>query len=334
LFEITRELGSSLRLDETISMLERRMRKLVRFDSLAVFRLDANTLSAAYANGEESALIGQLQIPRGEGLSGWVSRSGKPIVNGKPSVEFGYLNDPGHLSNLNSALAVPLKGTQGPIGVITIYRREINAFTNEDLRLMMAISGKLAIALENVMEFDKVKFSASSDCLTGLPNTKSLFVHLEQELERTRRNNTDLAVVVCDLDGFKQVNDIYGHLEGNRILKEVSAAFQENCRKYDYVARVGGDEFVFIFSGVTPDAAQSKLQQLSTAVRDIGREVCRQEILSASFGTAIYPTDGVEGEELLAEADRRMYQAKRWRKVTAHNIGQIEGLQPLSRAVH
>jgi diguanylate cyclase (GGDEF)-like protein len=308
-------------------MLERRMKKLVNFDALAVYRRVGNKLEPEYVNGVDSALFGRLQMPLGEGLSGWVAESGKPIVNGRPSVEFGYLNDPSSFSQLHSALAVPLKGTEGSIGVITIYRRDQHAFTNEDLRLMTAISSKLAIALENAIEFEKVKVSASSDSLTGLPNAKSLFVHLETELERARRTSSDLAVIVCDLDGFKEVNDVYGHLAGNRVLVEVASAFVSRCRKYDYVARMGGDEFVLVFPNVKLDVAEAKLRELTSVVADIGREVCGHEALSASFGVAIYPADGLEAEELLAEADRRMYQAKRWRKVTAHNSDELRGMQ-------
>ncbi len=333
LFEITQELGNSLRLDETISMLERRMKKLVDFDSQAVYRLNKDTLTAAYVNGVDSALFGRLEIPRGEGLSGWVADSGKPITNGKPSVEFGYLDDPSLFSNLHSALAVPLKGTEGTVGVLTIYRREQNAFSKEDLRLMTAISSKLAITFENAIEFENVRTSANSDSLTGLPNAKSLFVHLDNELERARRTTTDLTVVVCDLDGFKQVNDAYGHLAGNRVLTEVSAAFRRHCRKYDYVARMGGDEFVFVFYSMSPETARIRMRELEAEVREVGHAVCQQEVLSASFGLAVYPADGAEAEELLAEADRRMYQVKRWRKVTAHTAGELNNMDSLSRVV-
>lgn len=333
LFEIAQELGKSLRLEETISMLEHRMNELVGFDSLAVYKMNGQSLTAAYANGVDSALFGHLRIPLGEGLSGWVAEFGKPIVNGRPSVEFGYLNDPGRFSNLNSALAVPLRGTEEPVGVITIYRRDHNAFTNEDLRLMTAISSKLAIAVENAIAFEKVQVSASSDSLTGLPNAKSLFVRLEREIERARRTESTLAVVVCDLGGFKQVNDFYGHLEGNRVLTEVAAAFQDRCRKYDYVARMGGDEFVLIFSNLTPVTTEARIRELATIVQEIGRRICKQELLSASFGTAFYPTHGTVAEELLAEADRQMYQAKRWRKVTAHNAGELDRQQVLSQAI-
>jgi diguanylate cyclase (GGDEF)-like protein len=114
----------------------------------------------------------------------------------------------------------------------------------------------------------------------------------------------------------------------------VSAAFQDLCRKYDYVARMGGDEFVFVFSSMPPKTAEARLAKLAGVVNEIGREVCGEQALSASFGTAGYPVDGAVPEELLAEADRRMYQSKRWRKVTAHNIGEFQHLRALSQAVH
>jgi diguanylate cyclase (GGDEF)-like protein len=119
-----------------------------------------------------------------------------------------------------------------------------------------------------------------------------------------------LAVMVCDIDGFKQINDSFGHLEGDKLLREFSTRLKDVCRGYDYVARMGGDEFVISAPGLTSEAAIEKAERLNQAAIDSGRHVCGREIITLSVGTAFCPEDGFDVERLLAEADRRMYSMK------------------------
>jgi diguanylate cyclase (GGDEF)-like protein len=116
--------------------------------------------------------------------------------------------------------------------------------------------------------------------------------------------------MVSDMDGFKQINDRFGHLEGNRVLRLFAQALKDSCREYDYVARMGGDEFVVIAPGLNSDAAAKKAEQMRALARHAGSEVCGEDILSLSVGRAVYPADGKDAEQLLAEADRRMYLEK------------------------
>jgi len=246
----------------------------------------------------------------GQGLSGWVAQNKKPIVNGNPSVEPGYLNDPSKFSTLRSALALPLEGVAGVIGVLALYRGERDAFTSDHLRILLAISSKMALAIENAVKYQQAESSATTDYLTGLPNARSLFLQLDRELARCKRDSTSLVVMVGDMDGFKQINDRFGHLEGNRVLRLFAQALKESCREYDYVARMGGDEFVVVAPGLPTDAAAKKADQLRDLAKQAGVEVCAEDILSLSVGQAVYPADGQDAEELLAEADRRMYMEK------------------------
>jgi diguanylate cyclase (GGDEF)-like protein len=116
--------------------------------------------------------------------------------------------------------------------------------------------------------------------------------------------------MVSDLDGFKQINDRFGHLEGNRVLRLFAHSLKETSREYDYVARMGGDEFVVIAPGLTPEAAARKAEQMRELAQQAGKEVCNDDILSLSVGKAIYPEDGLDAEKLLSEADKRMYLQK------------------------
>jgi diguanylate cyclase (GGDEF)-like protein/putative nucleotidyltransferase with HDIG domain len=314
LFEISQDLGNSLSLDETLSVLNVRLRKIIPHHSLAIWLKRGELLVPEYVNGEDYRLFSSLQIPVGQGLSGWVAETGKPIVNGNPSVEPGYLNDPTRTSTLRSAVAVPLEGASGILGVVALYHMERDAFSKDHLRILMAISPKIGMSIENALKFRQVESSATTDFLTTLPNARSLFVQLDAELARGKRDDKPLTVVVLDLDGLKAVNDRFGHLEGNKVLKAVAAGLKPLCREYDYVARMGGDEFVVLLPGMDSAAAMARIEELREVIRRAGSELYIEGPLSASFGAAFFPKDGQDAEQILAEADKRMYHEKRSRK--------------------
>ncbi len=319
LFEISQDLGNSLSLDETLSVLDVRLRRIIPHHSLAIWLKRDELLIPEYVNGEDYRLFASLQIPMGQGLSGWVAETGKPIVNGNPSVEPGYLNDPTRVSTLRSAVAIPLEGANGTIGVVALYHTERDAFSKDHLRILMAISPKIGMSIENALKFRQVESSATTDFLTTLPNARSLFVQLDAELMRGRRTQQPLTVMVLDLDGLKSINDRFGHLEGNKVLKALAAGLKSYCREYDYVARMGGDEFVVLLPGLKPGDADKRIEDLRQVIRRAGSDLHTQGPLSASIGVAFFPKDGEDAEHMLAEADRRMYQEKRSRKDNRSN---------------
>jgi diguanylate cyclase (GGDEF)-like protein/putative nucleotidyltransferase with HDIG domain len=310
LFELSQDLGASLSLGETLSVFSVKLRALVPYDAIAIYVRHGEELVPEYVNGDNFRLFASLRIPVGQGLSGWVAQNLKPILNGNPSVEPGYLNDPSKYSTLSSALAVPLEGLQGVVGVVALYHADKDFFTSDHLRILLAVSSKMALAIENALKYEQAESSATTDYLTGLPNARSLFLQLDRDLARCKRDKTALTVMVSDMDGFKQINDRFGHLEGNRVLRLFAHALKETSRDYDYVARMGGDEFVVIAPGLTPEAAARKAEQMRELVHQVGMEVCREDILSLSVGKSVYPEDGLDAEKLLTEADRRMYMQK------------------------
>src|SRR5579884_114420 len=310
LFELSQTIGNSLSLDETLSVLSVRLKRLIPYDSIAIYCKKDDRLVPEFVTGDNFRLFSSLQIPMGQGLSGWVAQNRKAIVNGNPSVEPGYLADDTKFSTLRSALAVPLEGLQGVLGVLALYHSEKDAFTNDHLRILLAIASKLGLSIENALKYRLAETSATTDYLTGLPNARSLFLHLDREMSRCRRHEEALTVLVCDLDGFKQVNDRFGHLEGNRLLRAFAQKLKESCREYDYVARMGGDEFVVVAPGLTPEDSLEKTYYFNQLAIDAGKQVTGEEIVSLSVGAAFYPKDGRDAEQLLAEADRRMYVVK------------------------
>jgi putative nucleotidyltransferase with HDIG domain len=145
-------LGASLSLGETLSVFAVKLRRAMPYDAIAIYVRHGDELVPEYVNGDNFRLFASLRIPMGQGLSGWVAQNLKPILNGNPSVEPGYLNDASKYSTLNSALAVPLEGLQGVVGVVALYHAEKDFFTSDHLRILQAVSSKMALAIENAKE--------------------------------------------------------------------------------------------------------------------------------------------------------------------------------------
>ena len=311
LLELTHELGSSLRVDETMALLASRLKGLIPHHCIAIYTADGSRVVARYASGEDAALFSSLAIPLGEGISGWVVRHNKPIVNGNPSVEPGYLNDPARFTVHRSALSVPLPGIQGVVGALTLYHRSGGAFTKDHLRVLMAVSSKAGLTIENALRFVQAEKTAATDALTGLPNTRTMFQRLDAGLRDAVRQGGRLAILVTDMDGFKQINDQFGHATGNLVLQETAEVLKQACRKGDCVARMGGDEFVLLLVDAEPFGVGERIRDLDRMVEQTGLRVCGADFLHMSAGAAFYPEDGRDAEELLSKADARMYEMKR-----------------------
>lgn len=310
LYELTQDLGNALSLPEALAFVSVRLKRLIPYDTIAIYIRREDRLIPEYVSGDNLRLFTSLEIPVGQGLSGWVADNNRHILNGNPSVEAGYLNDPTKYSTLRSALAVPLNGTGSTLGVLALYRSERDAFSRENLRILLAICSKVALTIENALHHRLLETSITTDYLTNLPNARSLFLSLDNEVSRAQRENTELAVVVCDLDGFKLVNDRFGHLAGNKVLRVIADRLREKCEDSDYVARLGGDEFVVLIPGSGLDRLEEKVACLRAVVASAGDTTPEPSTLSLSVGIAIYPKDGTGAEVLLAEADRRMYRSK------------------------
>jgi diguanylate cyclase (GGDEF)-like protein len=277
LFDLTYELGASLSLDQTLSMLALGLKRICPYDCIAVYVRQGNKLIPEYVSGESFQAFTSLEIPMGEGLSGLVAQNGEPVVNGDPSLEAD--------NTLRSALSVPLEGSEGVVGVLTLYHAEENAFAQDHLRLLLALTPKVALSIENALKYRLVERCATTDGLTGLPNARALFLHLDSEIARCKRENKLLTVLACKLEGPEQM------------LQAVAQGLRDNCREYDYVARMSCDEFVVVLAGCPAEATQSKVRLLSKLAAEM------------SIGGAVFPADGLDAEQLLAEAHQRMCQA-------------------------
>jgi len=314
LFEINQAVGNTLRLDTAFAAFASGIAKLIPFHTAALYLKQDKLLRAECTLGEEAGVFATLEIPLGQGLSGWVALHGSNIVNGNPSVEPGYTGDEARFSNLRSALVVPLKNEAGTIGVLALYHQPKDAFTEDHLRVVLAATATLGATIENVRRYREAEDNAGIDFLTELPNARSLSLHLEKELNRCHAAQESLAVMVGDLDGFKQVNDRFGHLAGNQLLQQVAAALKAQCRGSDFVARMGGDAFALVLPGLPALVAIDTMERFVRAAEQAARPLSGPVPVSLSLGIARLGIDGNTAESLLEAADLRMYDAKTKRK--------------------
>jgi diguanylate cyclase (GGDEF)-like protein/putative nucleotidyltransferase with HDIG domain len=313
LLELTQELGSSLHLDETLAGLANGLRRMMAFETMVIYVQRDNHLAPRYASGEMRSLFLSTKVPLGAGVVGTVFAMDRPEMNEPPDMEVGGVpSDRPRV--MESSIAVPLPGAKEVRGVLMLASRSPDAFGKDQLRILMGLSAKLGVVIENALKYEQATASATTDFLTGLPNARALDVQLENEIARSRRNGTALAVLVTDLDGFKEVNDRFGHQEGDTVLRAVGRVLRETCRDYDYVARLGGDEFVILLPGLGEDDVKSKTDQFAAAVSAAAAEAVPGARVGLSVGKARFPEDGDHPAALRHIADQRMYEVKQYRK--------------------
>jgi diguanylate cyclase (GGDEF)-like protein/putative nucleotidyltransferase with HDIG domain len=314
LYEIAQAMGTSLGLSDTMALISSKLSTLVPFSCTALFLYDEETdrLECSFASGVDAEIIQQIAVRSGDGLTGWVARNRRPVVNARPGTDL-QAAGLGHLAtSLQSALVCPLLAGEKFIGALATYHVEEAFYRDDHRRLLERVSEQASTVIKNALVYEQTREDSLTDSLTGLPNTRNLFMHLSRELARAERLETEVALMVMDLDRFKEINDTHGHHVGDRALREVACVLRDTIRPYDLCVRYAGDEFIVVLSGCGADEAEHKRQELQQAVERIAFEARagRRVPLGISVGAAVFPLDGHSYEALLAVADSRMYQDK------------------------
>jgi diguanylate cyclase (GGDEF)-like protein len=230
-----------------------------------------------------------------------------------------------------TASVVPLVRDDTVLGALAMYSAELSAYTADHLRLMEAVAKLASDAIANAVQHERTETSALTDLLTGLPNARALRYRFEEEADRARRHRDSFSVMMMDLDGFKAVNDKFGHQAGDQLLRELSVLLFSHIRSSDFVSRYAGDEFVAIMQ-VGPEEVQELAQRIQRAIdrHDFGFQGTKL-FIGLSVGCASFGADGETLDELLLAADRAMYVDKAKRKalfaesnsLTTNDLGQF-----------
>jgi diguanylate cyclase (GGDEF)-like protein/putative nucleotidyltransferase with HDIG domain len=317
LYEIAQAMGTSLTVSDTMALISTKLSSLVPFSCAALFLYEeeSDSLHCRFAKGVDAELIQHVVVRSGEGLAGWVARNRRPLVNARPErdLEAAGITSP---TRLQAALVCPLRLGERFIGVLSVYHTDANFYRDDHRRLLDRVSQQAAAVLNNSILFEQTQEDSLTDPLTSLPNTRYLYTHLTRELARAERLKTEVALLVMDVDKFKEINDTYGHHVGDRALCEVARFLRTAIRPYDVCIRYAGDEFIIVLAGCGVIESEHKRLELQRGISEIYFEPRFNERvnLGMSIGAAVFPYDGDNYESLLAAADARMYQDKAGRK--------------------
>jgi putative nucleotidyltransferase with HDIG domain len=306
-FESAQEPGGRS-LEELLSSLAVRFKQVVPHDAFALYLIQDEKLFPRYVTGHNYRLFSTLRIPVGQGLSGWVAENRKPILNGNPSVESGYLNNPAVFSTLRSAISVPLLGSTNVIGVLSLYHESRDAFTKDQLRVLQSIAPKLSLSIELAATAAAPNEGAALD----VPDAAASVYHLDAELSRCRRLNSPLAIILCAVDGLPQVQANMGRAETEGLARRLTLAMQEGLREYDFLGRIGPAEFLLVLPGLSTFAVRAKVAKLMQIATQTGH--LKVSVLAAE---AVSGDDGMDADDLLSAADRRVFELRTQRLTLA-----------------
>jgi diguanylate cyclase (GGDEF)-like protein len=202
---------------------------------------------------------------------------------------------------------------QKVVGVMNLSRSKTGGFTASELRLLNLLSDQAAVAISNASLHQIISRKAYSDTVTGLPNRRALDERLEREFQTSRRTGQSFAIIMMDLDGFKNVNDTYGHGVGDQVLRVFFSYMAQGLRGTDFLARYGGDELTLIMSQTSLPAALIVGEKIVEQVTKFTFNAPDHSAikLGISGGIAVYPTHGNTAADLLRAADEALYRAKR-----------------------
>jgi diguanylate cyclase (GGDEF)-like protein len=245
-------------------------------------------------DGDEARL--PARIAYGEGVEGLVLQTLRPALQREPE----------------PMVSAPLQSTRSMIGLITLVDPELGQFRDEDGETLQALAAQGAIAIDNARMHRLITKQASTDGLTGLANRREFQDQLRREIERAQRFGLPLALILLDLDDFKLVNDRFGHLAGDSVLRAVASTVKSGIREIDCAARYGGEEFAIILPGATSEGAARLAERLRIAIAERPATAAdgRPVRVTSSFGVAAMPEDATTQVELVAVADGALYAAK------------------------
>lgn len=311
-------LTSSLNVDEVLQSILKSVLYLSKDAMDAhLFLYEDGKLSFGAALWSDEKYKGIVLQPRKNGLTMTVAKKGTiiaiPDMRKHPSFTGVESEDPDVWKG--SIVGLPIKLGDDVIGVMTVAYRTPRQFTSDNLRVLGLLANQASLAISNARLHQSISRQARTDALTGLANRRAFNQFLEEEINRAGRYNRSFSIVMMDLDGFKQVNDTYGHLQGDMVLKSVATSLVHSVRGSDFLARWGGDEFILLLPETELESAQITARKISQIVSDktfssFGLDL-PPLVLRLTMGVVNYPHHGKTARELIQNADALLYEGKR-----------------------
>ena len=323
-------LTSSLDLPDVLdAVVSEAMRLIVNARDVNIFLYRNHKLSFGAALNADGTRNRPWATPRSAGLTNTVAREGHTLIVEDMQNHPLFQNVPA--SWTGSIIGIPLKVGDMVVGVMNLSRSSLGGFNSSELRLLSLLSDQAAVAISNASLHQMISRQAYSDTLTGLPNRRALDERLEEEVLSARRNNYSFAVIMMDLDGFKTVNDTYGHGVGDDVLRLVFSQMARGVRTTDFLARYGGDELTLILSQTELSSAQFVAEKIIEGMKRIKFRLPdgKRLRLGISGGIALFPVHARAGPDLLRAADTALYHAKKYKRGTFAVAQGITGPLPI-----
>jgi diguanylate cyclase (GGDEF)-like protein len=316
LTDVVKTANSILEPGKVVELVMEKVRELIPAEAWSLLMVDEEKQELVFeaAEGARGREVTAYRVKIGEGVAGWVAQTGKPAIVNDTARDrrFTPRLDARTQFATRSVLCAPLVSRGHTIAVLELINKLGGRFTRADLELMLTLVEPCAIALENAILFQRTEQLTITDDLTKLFNSRYLNLYLGREIKRCKRHGIPLSVIFLDLDGFKGINDQYGHLAGSGTLTEVGAILAEGVRESDILARYGGDEFVVVLPETPASGALVIAERLRRAIEE-NHFLASQGLsarISASFGIAAYPDHALTPEALIQKADQAMYRVK------------------------
>ncbi len=270
-------------------------------------------LTFKIAVGESADKLLGIKIPKGEGIVGWIAETGKSVIIKNVREDERFLGKVDTITGFttDSIIGVPLKVNDKVFGVIELINKlNGKSFSPYELKLLQTIADFAAVALEKFYYLKAVKKVASTDGLTGLLNRRSFDRYLPKEVDRCKRYNHPLSLLMLDINYFKLINDKHGHIAGDQVLKETAEILRRNIRSVDSVFRYGGDEFVVLMPDTSLKDAEIVRKRIST---DRERMNNGGNVLAVTYSMGLHSAgpDGVD--DILSKSDMDLYRQKEMR---------------------
>lgn len=312
---IGKTLTSQVDLSEILRLVVEKFGSIVQCKHMGLVLLDRIS-NEFYYQFPSSTGRTKRTYPIGQGLIGQClerARGGLK-VNPQKDPHFDSEVDAFVLQNPGSMIHIPILSKGSVLGALVFLKEPDEApFLSRDLQSVETFSDYLAIAVENATNFQKIQDLTITDDLTQLYNSRYLSVILEREIARSRRYKEELSLVFLDLDNFKSINDTHGHMMGSTLLTEFGNFLYHQIRTSDIGIRYGGDEFVLVLPKTSKSEAVRVVERMIEDLRGhIFLKSKNMNIqITASFGIASFPEDGDSIDDIIASADRAMYEVKR-----------------------
>lgn len=317
LYELARDFSASEDLDDALGMFTEKIGEFVPYDTCVVYLLNQQKTyaDAVHVAGLNTDVLASRRIKVGQGATGYALKTRETVQNADAGLDFTY-SQVELAGRYTTMAAVPLMDDDELIGAVTIYTDQLEEYGEEHIRLLETISRIGADAIGKTQKHDEAKTHALTDPMTLLPNARSLQMQFDKEVARSSRGNTTFQLLMLDLDGFKAVNDTYGHKVGDDMLRSIGQVIREQLRDYDFLARYGGDEFVALIPEADSTGIADLCERIEKAVAGFSLPV--SDTLTASVGVSLgascYPLSGENFDKMIVAADNAMYDRKMKRK--------------------